>query len=326
MADKHRLLYLDRSDIEGLAISMAQVIECTEFALSEKGKGNAIMPAKHWIAPDERRFFSAMSGALTSLNRASCKWQSGSPDNQQHGLPYITGLLILNELATGLPIAVMDSTWITAQRTAAATAVTARHLAKAKPDVLAIIGCGIQGRANVRALRVVFPELAQVQAFDIDPLKLDCYADEISAQHAIAVHKCRTVHDTVQNADIVVTCGPITQHGDHILERHWLAPGALVVTIDYDCYLNTSVINEFDRLFTDDLEQMHHLKAFGFFRAVPDDVTEVGAVVCGRTAGRLFSSQVILSMNMGIAVEDTALAHLIYEQAERQQVGRTLTL
>lgn len=326
MANEHRVLYLSRRDVEGLAIPMSEVIKRTEFALSEKGKGNSIMPAKHWIAPDDRRFFSAMSGALPGVGEVSCKWQSGSPDNANYGLPYITGLLILNELKTGLTVAVMDSTWITAQRTAAATAVTASYLAGQGPKVVGIIGCGVQGRSNVDALRVLFPDLNTVRAFDVDSVKLEVYAEDISAKHGLDVHKCFTAHDAVDQADIVVTCGPIVADGDHIIECSWLRRGSLLVTLDYDCYLNPFTLSKFDRVFTDDLEQMQHLKTFGFFTAAPDDVAEVGEVVCGKVRGRSTPEEIILSINMGIAVEDTSLAALVYDRARKQGVGISLPL
>lgn len=323
---EHRVLYLSRVEVESLAIPMATVIERTEWALREKGTGNSIMPAKHWIAPDGERFFSAMTGALPGIGGVTCKWQSGSRGNSKLGLPYITGLLILNDLDSGLPKAIMDSTWITAQRTAAATAVTARYLARHDTAIVGVIGCGVQGRANVEALRVVFPELREVHAFDIDPERLDAYANEVAARHGILVRQCETVHDTVSRADVVVTCGPIVSKGDRIIERSWLSPGGLLVTLDYDCYLNPSTIGEFDRIFTDDLDQMCHLRAYGFFTAVPDNAVELGSVIAGRMRGRSRPEETILSLNMGIAIEDAALADVVEQRAREQGTGTWLPL
>jgi len=117
MAVEHKLLYLTRADVEAVALSSSEVVEAVEQALHEKALGRAEMPPKHWLAPAQDRFFSAMSSVLPAVSAAACKWQSGSPRNQHYGLPFITGLLILNDLATGAPVAVMDSTWLTAQRT-----------------------------------------------------------------------------------------------------------------------------------------------------------------------------------------------------------------
>jgi len=100
------------------------------------------------------------------MKSAGVKWVSGFPENHKRGLPYITGLLVLNDPDTGLPVAVMDCAWITAMRTAAATAVAARRLARPESSVLGILGCGVQGKANTEALNVLFP-LKQVMAYDV---------------------------------------------------------------------------------------------------------------------------------------------------------------
>lgn len=96
------------------------------------------------------------------------KWVSGYPENHKRGLPYISGLLILNDEETGIPLAVMDCTWITAMRTGAATAVAAKHLARPESETVGILGCGVQGRSNLEALHVLFP-LKQVVAYDTNP-------------------------------------------------------------------------------------------------------------------------------------------------------------
>lgn len=320
------VLYLSRSDIESLAIPMHSVIERTESALREKARGKAIMPAKHWISPAGERFFSAMSGALLDSGAVTCKWQSGSPGNAKLGLPYITGLLLLNDLATGRPRAVMDSTWITAQRTAAATAVTARYLAGATPRTLAIIGCGVQGRTNLEALRITHPSLCELRAFDIDPARAEAYVDEAATAYGIAAYSCPSVKEAVAEADIVVTCGPIVSDGDRIIQGRWLKPGTLLVTLDYDCYLDPLTIDEFDAVFTDDVEQVEHLKEYGFFGALPKSLMELGTIFQAPEYARKGEADRILSVNLGLAIEDTAVADLIEKAARAKSVGKILPL
>ena len=322
----HKVVYLSRSDVESLAIPMSSVIERTEDALAQKAAGKAIMPPKHWISPDGTRFFSAMSGALLDLGAVTCKWQSGSSDNAALGLPYITGLLILNDLETGMPRAVMDSTWITAQRTAAATAVTAKYLAGSAPRSLAVIGCGVQGRTNLEALKIVCPSLAELRAFDIVPDRAEAYAAESRKKYGIAAQSFATVREALAGADIAVTCGPIVARGDRCIECGWLKPGALLVTLDYDCYLDPASTAAFDVVFTDDIEQVEHLKGYGFFLALPDKLQEVGAVIGGSAGSHAANGQRILSLNLGLAIEDTAMADLIARTALERGKGVALTL
>jgi ornithine cyclodeaminase/alanine dehydrogenase-like protein (mu-crystallin family) len=128
MTRPHELLYLSRQDVEQIDLPMATIIERLEAAFAEKGAGRTEMPPKPGIHTQPDAFIHAMPAYIPALQAAGMKWVSGYPANQAAGLPYISGLLILNDPQTGIPRCVMDCTWITAQRTAAASAVAARHL------------------------------------------------------------------------------------------------------------------------------------------------------------------------------------------------------
>jgi ornithine cyclodeaminase/alanine dehydrogenase-like protein (mu-crystallin family) len=308
------MLYFTRADVESAGVAMAEVIETTELALREKGLGRADMPAKHWIAPSPERFFSAMTCALPAVQAVSCKWQSGSERNAALGLPYLTGLLILNDLETGMPVAIMDSTWITAQRTAAATAVSARPLAAPEPRVFGILGCGVQGRTNLEALRLAFPSISTVRAFDISQPALERYAAEMTRIHGVEVIPCAGPHEALDGADIVVTAGPIRPDGGRLIEPDWLKRGALMVMIDYDSYAKPETLQRADAVFTDDVPQLAHLKEHGYFLGAPDDIVEIGEVVAGKRPGRTAADQVIISVNMGVAPEDVTLARRVYDK------------
>ncbi|MFO0981269.1 MAG: hypothetical protein U1E76_05855 [Planctomycetota bacterium] len=106
-------------------------------------------------------FLHAMPAHLPGKSATGIKWVSGYPRNPLRGLPYISGLMVMNDSDTGIPVGVLDASWITAVRTGACTAATARSLARPGAQVLAILGCGVQGRTNAEALRVVLPGLAQ---------------------------------------------------------------------------------------------------------------------------------------------------------------------
>jgi len=316
-----QILYLSRADVEGLDIPMSDVIEQTALAFAEKGHGRALMPAKHWIAFDNGRFFSAMSGALPGIDTVVCKWQSGYHANSELGLPFITGVLVLNRLEDGLPVAIMDSTWITAKRTAAATAVTSRHLSTGRPETVAIIGCGVQGRSNVEALACVHPELATIRAFDIDPRALDSFAADMGSRFGLSVVPCASAEAAMPEADIVVTCGPIAPGGNRSIKADWLKAGSLLVTLDYDCYLANDVLHSVDSVFTDDVEQLRHLADYGFFLDAPEVIGEIGTVVAGAHPGRAETDLRVIAINMGIALEDAAVARRVYERAMAERVG-----
>ncbi len=322
----HDLRYLSRRDVEDVGLGMAAVVEGVEEALREKGLGRTIMPAKHWLAPSERRFYSAMTSVVPSARAAACKWQSGSSDNAARGLPYLTGLLILNDAETGLPLAVMDSTWITAMRTAAATAVTARYLAAPTLESFAMIGCGVQGRRHAEALRTVFPGLRRIQAYDVQPEAVRRYAREVGERHGVLVRPCASAREAVRGVPLVVTGGPIEPALPRTIDADWLEPGMLGVAIDYDCYWRPAALRAADKLFTDDIPQLEHLRADGYFRETPAITGEIGDVVAGRTPGRERPDEIIVAMNLGISVEDVTTARRVYDLAVARGLGTRLPL
>jgi len=150
-----KILYLSRADVEAVEISMSEIIEALETVFKEKGEGRTEMPPKPGIHPGGGdNFIHAMPAYIPALKSAGVKWVSGFPENAKHGLPYITGLLILNDSETGLPIAIMDCVWITAMRTGAATAVSARYLARPESATVGVLGCGVQVTGNL--VRIFF--------------------------------------------------------------------------------------------------------------------------------------------------------------------------
>ena len=198
------ILYLSRQDVEGVGLSMQEIILALEAMFKEKGEGRYEMPPKPGIHPREEAFIHAMPAYLPNSGVAGVKWISGYPDNQKRGLPYITGLLVLNDPDTGIPTAVMDATWITAKRTGAATGVAAKYLARKDSSTLGILACGVQGRSNLEALSTLF-KLRKVKAYDILPEVARKFAREIDKVLQLDIEVVNHPREAVENLDIVVT-------------------------------------------------------------------------------------------------------------------------
>jgi ornithine cyclodeaminase/alanine dehydrogenase-like protein (mu-crystallin family) len=142
----------------------------------------------------------------------------------QHGLPTIQGLIVVMDLEHGTPLAVLDSTLITTLRTAAATAVAAKHLARGDSSTAAVIGCGEQGRASVLALREVRP-LQRVQLWDVDDRATNACAWELAGTSGLDVTCAASLDAAVKDADIIVTCTPATRP---FLEPRHACPGVFI--------------------------------------------------------------------------------------------------
>src|SRR5262249_4621883 len=217
-----------------------------------KAAGHTVMPPKIFFHRGGPQFYSAMASASSILGYAGCKWQSGDPENPGRGLPYIQGLYILNEDATGRPTAVMDAKWITAHRTAAASALAARYLARSDARVVAILGCGLQGRRNLEGLVGTLPRLDRCQVYDIDSRREDAYVAEMGGRFGIEVVAARSAQTATKDADIVITAGPIESVRRPTLQPGWLSPGCLTTTLDYDSYVTDAAVAAMDLILTDD--------------------------------------------------------------------------
>lgn len=318
-------LYLSRDDVEAVGLPMAEIIGALEAMFVEKGRGAVEMPPKPGIHPQTDAFIHAMPAYIPRLGSAGIKWVSGYPSNRDRGLPYISGLLILNDPDTGIPIAVMDATWITAMRTGAATAVAARILAREDSRSLGIVACGVQGRSNLEALSCVF-DLERVNAYDIVPETAERYAAEMSAKLGLEVEVVGHPRDAVSDLDLVVTSGPILKDPAPAIEAGWLSPGAFACALDFDSYWQGEALREADKFATDDVGQLDYYRTRGFFRQTPVPYADLGEIVCGRKPGRESDEERTLCMNLGLALEDMATAILIYRKARENGIGRELPL
>ena len=320
------VLYLSRGDVEAVDLPMSAVVEAVEAVFREKGEGRVEMPPKPGIHPAADSFIHAMPAYVPGMGAAGMKWVSGFPANQQRGLPYISGLLILNDPETGIPTCVMDATWITAKRTGAATAVAAKYLARRSSRGVGILGCGVQGRANVEALMVTCKSIDQVKAYDIDRKVLQTYVDDVRTKHGLSVSGVAAPRNAVERCDIVVTAGPILKHPSPVIEQSWLGRGAFACPLDFDSYWKPEAMRSVDKFCTDDKDQLAYYKTVGYFSGIPAVHADLGEVVTGKRPGRENDHERIMSMNLGVAIEDMATAAAVLRKAKADGVGTWLPL
>src|SRR3954470_3702866 len=163
------LRYLTRADIEAVGLGGAEVLGILDDVFRAKREGAVEMPAKIGVHPRDDAFIHAMPAYLENADAVGIKWVAGYPGNQAVGLPYIHGLFVLTDAGTGAPLAVMDATWITEIRTAAASMLGIRALAERAVETLGILGCGRQGTVHLELAKEVLPGLARVTLFDRHP-------------------------------------------------------------------------------------------------------------------------------------------------------------
>ena len=322
----NELLYLSREDVINTGVTMADVIDALEVAFREKGEGHTEMPPKPGIHPGgDDNFIHAMPAFIPALKSAGIKWVSAFVDNLKKGLPYISGLVILNDAETGLPLSVMDGVWMTAMRTGAATALSARFLARPDSSTVGVLGCGVQGRTNLEALTVLFP-VKTVKAFDTNPDAVRAYAEDVGARLNVTVAPVGSPQQAVTGCDMVVTAGPLLKKPHATIKKGWLDKGAFASLVDFDSYWHADALGEVDRFCTDDTPQIEHYRTLGYFKHIPPIHADLGELVVGRKAGRESDAEKTMTANLGLAIDDMAVAPLIYRKAMEKGIGTVLPL
>ncbi len=327
MTDQGELLYLSRAAVAALELPMADVVAAVSESFVLKGRGEVQLPPKLSIEVGGGAFVNVMPAFVPAASALGVKWVSSFPGNGALGLPAVGGLLVLSAPATGLPLAVMDCSLVTALRTGASAAVAARHLARPDAAVVALVGCGVQGRSSLRALAEVLPGLRQVRCHDtIDAAARACVGELSPAVPRVEFAICGSAPEAVRGADVVVTA--ISMDGAAPpLGAGLLAPGALAVALDYDAAWTPAAAAECDRLVTDDMDQTLATRAAGAHLAsYPPPGEDLGLVAAGLAPGRATPDERIFCLNLGIATHDMLTARLVYERALESGAGVRLPL
>jgi alanine dehydrogenase len=315
-----RLRYLSRADVEAVGLAGTDVIEILDVAFRAKRAGAVEMPPKIGVHPRDDAFIHAMPAYLSDVDAVGLKWVAGYPDNQELGLPYIHGLFVLSEAATGRPLAVMDATWITEVRTAAASMLGIRALAERPVEAIGLIGCGRQARVHLELARQVFPALRRVALFDRHPERAEALASEHPELEAAAA---RSAEEVGPGAHVVITCAAIVRDPVRPLRREHLPDATVACAVDFDASLSEDLFEDAAAFVVDDVAQYGYYREQGYFAGYPGDPAELCDAIdpaAAHPAGlRVF-------VPLGLALEDVAVAAEINRRAADAGLGRELPM
>lgn len=308
------MLVLNRRDLEALNLGWGEIIDVLDDAFSQKARGLVQNPPKPKVTSREDAFIHAMPAYLGGSDRIGLKWVAGYEQNHAKGLPYIYGVMIMNDPETGRPIAMLDGGWITEMRTPGVSGVTMRHV-PGDPEHLAIVGCGLQGRRHLEVALQVHPNLKKVTAYDRDPERTAAF---LAAAGDRETRAATSPTDAVDGADLVITT--ITVPLDPKLDCANTDPNALLLPVDYDDAMAPKAFDDAVVYCVDDLGQYGSVADKLYFFGLPKPDTHLAAVVAGEyqvpaTGRRAF-------LNMGIAMDDVALSSLVLDRARAAGAGR----
>jgi alanine dehydrogenase len=324
------ILALSRADVLEL-LTLRECIDVVEEAFRLHAQGRTLGPGVLSVPTTGGGFHIKAAGLLGERAYFAAKTNGNFPDNpSRSGLPTIQGLVVLADADNGSPLAVIDSGSVTALRTAAATGVAARYLARPDSRTATIVGCGIQGELQLAALAAVLP-LERARVLDVDHARAEALAARATAHLRIAVEAAKDLHLALAESDVCATCTPSRRA---VVAASDVAPGTFLAAVGADAHGkqelepallagSTVVVDVLAQCV--EIGELQHAVAQGLM--TPAHVhAELSDVVAGRRSGRTRPDEVTIFDSSGTALQDVAAALAVYEKARRCGRGQEVAL
>ena len=326
------MLILNRLQVEAL-LDIDALIDALASAMADLSAGRASVPDRvAALVPAHEGFLAAMPGFVPSAKVLMSKLVSLFPHNADTGLPTHQAVIVAFDPDSGQPVALLDGTAITAIRTGACSALSARLLARPDADVLAILGTGVQARSHARAMCRVMP-IRQIRVAGRNYAKAAVLAGELSDTLQADAQAVETYREALQGAGIACAT---THSAEPVIRRSWLTSGVHVTSVGY----GGREID--DATVADALVCVESRRsALAPFPSGSNDLlipirdgvitadhvhAELGELVAGIKQGRNSPDQITLYKSVGVAVQDAAAAALVLMAAHKQGIGEEIAL
>lgn len=323
-----KTLILTNSAIRRL-IDMPAVLKAVEKAFMAYGKNLIQMPAKVYLHLEKYNGdFRAMPAYIKGIEASGIKWVNVHPKNKRFGLPSVMALIILSEPKNGFPLCVMDGTLITNLRTGAAGAIAAKNLARKDSSIIGLVGCGAQARTQLLALN----ELFKIKSVFVWGNKLEYCGKFLKDTKYLGLNVKieRKISDCVRQADIVVTTTPSRKP---LVKSEWIKEGTHINAIGADARGKEELEPELlkgAKIVVDDWEQASHSGEINVpvskgIITKKDVYGTLGEVLAGKKTGRINLKEVTIFDSTGLAIQDLAVAYLVYKRAVEKRLGRRVS-
>jgi ornithine cyclodeaminase len=325
------ITYLNRLDVEALALTDDEILDAIETALAVQGRGEAVIEPRVHLEPKVANgHFNVLRGALKPpVDYAGVKVVGDFVDNYQLGYPSELAVLLLLDPRMGAPRAILDASGITDMRTGAVTAVGAKYLARKGSKILGHIGARGTAYWNVRLLDHLF-DFDEIRVHSRRPESREAFGAKLTEDLGKPVTVTTDWQTCVDGADIVVEASRLSEPTP-MLKTAWIKPGALVVPYGTMSAVELSLTDIMAKLVVDDWGQCKGGK-FGSLRAhveagkLSEETlhAEIGQVVAGLRPGREADDETILFWHRGLSLSDIALGHAMLRKGERLGIGQRL--
>jgi ornithine cyclodeaminase/alanine dehydrogenase-like protein (mu-crystallin family) len=320
---------LRAADVQSL-LPMAQCIELMHRTMIAVSEGRAVLPLRSiLVMPGERGLMGNMPGYLGDPECFGVKLVSLMPRNKPPHYSSHVGVVLLFEAEHGQPVALLDAAEITAIRTAAASGLATRLLARPQASDLGILGAGEQARSHLEAMLIV-RQLRRIRVWARDRAKAAAFAKSEGARHGVTIEVTETPRDAVEGAEIICT---VTKAREPILEGQWIAPGAHLNVVGSSvataAEIDTAAVVRscffVDCRSSTITEGGEYLRALRAGAITPEHIrAEIGEVANGSKVGRTSADDITLYKSLGIAPQDLASAHFVLQKARERGVGQVI--
>jgi len=324
------MLILNQKEVQKILPlgKIEKVVEVVERAFADYVKGFVQMPAKLYL--DFKKFngdLRIMPSYSEVLEMAGTKLVNVHPENPKRGLKTVMAVIILNDPKTGLPLALMDGTWITALRTGAGGAVATKYLAKKEAKTLGVVGAGVQALTQIMAISKV-KRLKEIVVYDIREEAIENLT-KILTKEKIKIKKGNLKE--VCQKEIVSTTTPVRQP---VVRTEWILPGTHINAVGADAAekeeLEPEILKK-AKIVVDCWEQASHSGEINVPLAKgvifqKDIYGQLGEIVAGKKHGRKNEKEITIFDSTGLAIQDLYTANLVYKLAKRKKVGREVNI
>jgi ornithine cyclodeaminase/alanine dehydrogenase-like protein (mu-crystallin family) len=320
---------LRAADVHAL-LPMPECIDLMHRTMSAVSEGRVVLPLRSiLVMPGDIGMMGNMPGYLGEPECFGVKLVSLIPRNEPPQYSSHLGIVLLFEVEHGQPVAMLDGAEITAIRTAAASGLATRLLARPDASNLALLGAGEQASSHLAAMLCV-RKLNRIRVWGRDSRKAAAFARAEGAKHGVTIEVAGTPRDAVTGADIICT---VTKAREPILLGDWIEPGAHLNVVGSSVAtateIDTAAVMK-SRFFVDYrsstiTEGGDYLRALRAGAITPEHIlAEIGEVANGSKVGRTSPREVTLYKSLGIAPQDLASAHYIWQKSRERGVGQVI--
>lgn len=319
------MLQLNKEECRKIGLSQDEIIELTEKAMIAYSKREVEMPNKIGLHPLENTMMHAMPAYVPSENVSGMKWVSVFPENQKRfGYSQTTAIVLLCDSESGSPICLMDGAYLTEVRTAAVAVAAAKKVANTDAKTLGMIGCGVQGSAQVSMIERALPELETIYVIAKPSSPIDEFIAKQQPKVKAKLVKAKSYEELAKSSEVILSASIVKKPEPQIMDA-WISAGQTIILTDGHTHFDDAIMKRADKYILDSPDQvkiMLHNYPYG----LPKIYAETGEVLGGIKKGRENKNELIVVNNTGMAVEDMLIAKRIFDIALKQGIGRRIKL